>query len=170
MAFLRLDDAAGGGATTLVNTGSILVSGAALQVVTFGSNPANQIQNDGLISVRSPDHTPQLAYVAASLTGTGTVLIGCCVTYEAVRSVGPGQTFVFERGIAGATTLAMDAGALFQGTVAGFASADKIQVISTRWDTAAYTATNGTSGVLTLSLNGAVAKSLLFQGTYTASH
>ena len=72
-----------------------------------------------------------------------------------MRSVGIGQTFVFEREIAGASTLAMDAGALFQGTVAGFASSDTIRLISARWDTAAYAATNSASGVLTLSLNGA---------------
>lgn len=166
-AFFRMDDALGGGSTKLLNTGSILVSGIAFQVLTFGANADNQLENDGLISILNPGGTPQLAYVAVNMTGTGTVLLGAGVTFEAVQAVGAGQTFVFDRGISGATTLRMDAGQLFDATVVGFASSDTIQLISSRWDTAAYVSTGANSGVLTLSLGGVVAKTIAFQGSYT---
>ena len=166
-AFLRIDDTLAGGATRLLNTGSILVSGTAFQVVTFGTNADNQLQNDGLISIFSPDQTPQLAYVGVNLTGTGTVLLGVGVTFKAARAVSASQTFVFDRGVSGATTLRMDAGTQFNATIDGFASSDTIQLFSPRWDTASYASTGASSGVLTLSLNGVVSKTMAFQGSYT---
>lgn len=166
VAFFEIDDAAAGGATKLLNTGSILVSGTALQVVSSGANMDNQLENDGLISVLSPDRTPRLAYVAANITGTGTVLLGAGVTFEAVRGVSAGQTFVFDPGAGGATALLVDAGRLFNATIAGFAASDRIQLISSQWDTAAYVSTGANSGLLTLSLAGVASKTIAFQGSY----
>ncbi len=167
IAVLQVEDTLTGGASKLLNTGSILVSGARLQIAAAGTNAGHQLQNDGLISILSPDHTPRLASVDINLTGTGTVLLGAGVTFEAARAVGAGQTFVFDRGISGATTLRMEAGTLFDATIAGFASSDTIQLVSPRWNTAAYASTGADSGVLTLSLNGVVAKTMAFQGSYT---
>lgn len=167
VAFFEIDDALDGGATKFVNAGSIQVSDASFQVVTAGQNVADQLENDGLISIRSPGQTPQLAYVAANLTGTGTVLLGGGVTFEAVRAVSAGQTFVFERSIGGATTLRMDAGRLFEGAISGFTSSDTIQLVSSRWDQAAYVSTNASSGVLNLALGGTIVKSISFKGSYT---
>lgn len=168
-AFFQIDDALGGGATNFVNSGLIQVSGTGFQVVTAGSNAADQLENDGTISIHSPSQTPELAYVAVNLTGTGTVTLGSHVTFEAVRAVSAGQTFVFERGGGGSTTLRMDSGTLFAATISGFTSSDTIQLSSGRWDRAAYASTGSNSGVLTLSLGGAVAKSIAFNGSYSVS-
>ncbi len=152
-------------AATLINGGSILVS-ANLQVAS-GGTLGDRLENDGLISVRSPGTTPQLAYVSAAITGAGTVSLGRYVTFEAAAAVSAGQNFVFESGSAGATTLRIDAGALFGGTVTGFGMGDAIQLVGSRWDTAAYRATDAYGGVLTLSLGGAVVQTVAFKGTYT---
>ena len=154
-------------AATLVNSGSILVS-ANLQV-TAGSILGDRLENDGLISVRSPGKTAQLAYVSAAITGAGTVSLGQYVTFEAAAAVGAGQNFVFAPGSVGTTTLRIDAGALFGGTVTGFGVGDAIQLVGSRWDTAAYRATDGYGGVLTLSLGGAAVQTVAFKGAYTAA-
>ncbi len=151
-------------AATLVNGGSMLVS-ANLQVAA-GSTLGDRLENDGLISVRSPGKTAQLAYVSVAITGAGTVSLGRNVTFEAAAAVSAGQNFVFEPGSAGATTLRIDAGALFGGTVTGFGMGDTIQLVGSRWDTAAYRAADGYGGVLTLSLGGAVVQTVAFKGVY----
>ncbi len=161
----RIGDAMQSTAATLINGGSILVS-ANFQVAA-GSTLGDRLENDGLISIRSPGRTAQLAYVSAAITGTGTVSLGRYVTFEAAAAVAAGQTFVFEPGGAGAATLRIDAGALFGGTVTGFGMDDAIQLAGSRWDTAAYRATDGYGGVLTLSLGDAVVQSLAFRGAYT---
>lgn len=165
VALLQIDDATGGGATNFVNAGLIQVVGTNLQIVTAGSNAADQLENDGVVAVRSLNHAPLLAYVAANLGGAGTVTLGASVTFEAAQAVGAGQNFVFERG--GSATLRIDDGALFAAAVSGFAVSDAIQLVSARWDTAAYASTSASGGVLTLSLGGAVAQSIRFNGTYT---
>jgi hypothetical protein len=152
-------------AATLINAGSILVS-TNLQVAA-GSPLGDRLENDGLISVRSPGSAAQLAYVSAAITGAGTVSLGRYVTFEAAAAVSAGQNFVFESGSAGATTLRIDAGALFGGTVTGFGMGDTIQLVGSRWDSAAYRAADGYGGVLTLSLGGAVVQTVAFKGTYT---
>lgn len=154
-------------AATLVNNGSIMVN-ANLQV-TAGSILGDRLENDGLISIHSPGQTAQLAYVSAAITGAGTVSLGQYVTFEAAAAVGAGQNFVFEPGGVGATTLRIDAGALFGGTVTGFGVGDAIQLVGSRWDTAAYRAADGYGGVLTLSLAGAVVQTVAFKGAYTAA-
>ena len=161
----RIGDQRESTAATFVNAGSIL-AGTNLQV-SAGSTLGDQLENDGLISVHSPGKTPQLAYVSAAITGTGTVSLGRAVTFEAAAAVGAGQSFVFESGGAGATTLRIDAGASFGGTVAGFGMGDTIQLVGSRWDTAAYRATDGYGGVLTLSLGGAVVQAIAFKGMYS---
>ncbi len=166
VAFFQIDDAPGGGATNFVNTGLIQVSGTNLQVVTAGSNAADQLENDGVISVRSPTQAPLLAYVSANLAGTGTVLLGPAVTYEAAQAVGAGQTFVFEHG-SGNTTLRIDSGTLFAATVSGFAPSNTIRLSSGQWDKAAYASTSSSGGVLTLSLGGVAVQSVTFAGSYT---
>ncbi len=167
VAFLQIDDAPGGGATNFVNTGLILVSDTGLQVVTAGGNVNNQFENDDEIGVFSTKQTPLLAYMSANLVGTGTVVLGSHVTFEAVRAVSAGQTFVFDRG--GSTTLRIDAGPLFAATLSGFVSSDAIQLNSGRWDTAAYAPNSANSGVLTLSLGGVAVKSIAFTGSYSVN-
>lgn len=162
----RIGDRLESTAATLVNTGSLLVSNANLQV-TAGSTLGDQLQNDGLISIHSPAKTAQLAYVASRITGTGTVSLGGYATFEAAAAVGAGQTFVFESGSNGATTLRIDVGAQFAGTVAGFGMGDAIQLVGSRWDAAAYWAADAYSGVLTLSLGGTVVQTIAFKGIYT---
>ena len=152
-------------AATLINTGSILVN-ANLQV-TAGDALGDRLENDGLISIRSPGRAPLLAYVSAAITGAGTVSLGRSVTFETATAVAAGQTFVFETGSAGATTLRIDAGTVFGGAVAGFGMGDTIQLVSARWDTAAYRPTDAYGGVLTLSLGGAVVQMLAFKGAYS---
>lgn len=164
-ASLRVGELLESAAATFVNRGSILVSDASVEIAAAGLG--DQLQNDGLISVRSPSRTPQLAYVAAGITGAGTISLGQYVTFEAASAVGAGQNFVFEPGGAGATTLRIDAGALFGGAITGFGMGDAIQLISSRWDTAAYRSTAAYSGVLTLSLGGAVVQAMTFRGVYT---
>ena len=166
-ASLTLDNAPGGGATTLVNTGTILISDVNAQIVNAGNNSANQIQNDGILSVRSPSQTPHFALSTAAINGTGIIDIGCCVTFEEFGRIGAGQTIVFERGIASASTLRIDTSASFAATLSGFAAADTIQMIGGRWDAFAYAATSASSGTLNLTLNGVLVKSLGFQGNYT---
>ena len=161
----RIGDGLESAAATFINGGSILVN-ANLQVAA-GGTLGDRLENDGLISIRSPSGTPQLAYVSAAITGAGTVSLGRSVTFEAAAAVATGQTIVFEPGSAGATTLRIDAGALFGGTVAGFGMGDTIQLVSSRWDTAAYRATDAYGGVLTLSLGGTVVQTVAFKGTYT---
>ncbi len=159
----RIGDAGQSTAAVLINSGSILVN-ANLQVVA-GSAMGDRLENNGLILVRSPGKTPQLAYASTAITGNGTVWLGQYVTFEAAAAVSAGQTFVFEPG-AGATTLRIDAGAQFGGTVAGFGMGDAIQLVSNRWDTAAYRPTDAYGGVLTLSLGGVAVQTLAFKGTY----
>jgi len=166
VAFIRIDNGPGGSATSFVNTGSIQVDDTGLQVVS-GGNPGNQFENDGLVSIRSASLTPQLAVMSVNLTGAGTVALGSYVTFDAVQAVGAGQTVLFERGTGGMTTLRMEAGRLFAAAISGFATSDTIELNSGRWDTAAYASTGANSGVLTLSLRGAVAKSIVFNGLYT---
>lgn len=161
----RIGDSGQSTAAALINGGSILVS-ANLQVAA-GSAMGDRLENNGLISIRSPGKTPQLAYVSAAITGAGTVLLGQYVTFEAAAAVAAGQNFLFEPGGTGATTLRIDSGALFGGTVTGFGMGDTIQLVGSRWDTAAYRATDGYGGVLTLSLGGAVVQTLAFKGAYT---
>lgn len=165
--FIQIDDALGGGPTTFRNSGTFDVSGVGLQVVTFGSDAGNTFRNDGLLSIRSPAQTPQLTFMAANMTGTGTVLLGGSVTFEAVRTVGAGQTVVFEGGVPKATTLRIDSGNLFNGSIAGFSSLDTIQLVSNRWNSAAYTAVGANKGVLTLSMNGVSVAAIPFNGSYT---
>ena len=164
-ALLQIDDAPGGGATNFVNTGLIQVTDTNLQIATAGSNAADQLENDGVISIRSSGPASLLAYVAANLVGAGTVALAGSVTFEAAQAVGAGQNFVLGRG--GNTTLRIDNGALFAAAVSGFAASDAIRLVSARWDTAAYASTSASSGVLTLSLGGAVAQSIRFGGAYT---
>lgn len=166
---IQIGETQEGVAASFINAGSILVSDTALQIVPGGGNPGDQLQNDGVIAVRSPRGTAQLAYISSSITGTGTVLLGEAVTFEAASAVGAGQNFVFEHGNGGATTLRIDAGALFRGVITGFGIADTIQITSGRWDKAAYTATDADGGVLTMSLGGVVVKAMVFKGTYMAS-
>ena len=161
----RIGDGLESAAATLINGGSFLVN-ANLQVAA-GGTLGDRLENDGLISIRSPGRTPLLAYVSAAITGGGTVSLGQYVTFEAAAAVAAGQNFVFEPGSAGAATLRIDSGALFGGTVAGFAMGDTIQLVGSRWDTAAYRATDGYGGVLTLSLGGAVVQTVAFKGAYT---
>ena len=161
----RIGDSGQSTAAALINNGSILVS-TNLQVAA-GSAMGDRLENNGLISVRSPGRTPQLAYVSAAIAGTGTVSLGQHVTFEAAAAVAAGQNFVFEPGGTGSTTLRIDAGALFGGTITGFGMGDTIQLVGSRWDTAAYRAVDGYGGVLTLSLGGAVVQSLAFKGAYT---
>lgn len=163
--FFQIGEASESSAARFVNRGTVQVSDAALEIVSGGAF-ADQLENDGLIAVRSPSRTPQLAYVSSSLTGTGTVLLGRGVTFEAASAVSAGQSFVFEHGGSGTTTLRVDAGKLFEGTVAGFGASDVIQMVSGRWDKAAYAPTGASSGVLTLSLGGVVAESIVFKGFY----
>ena len=160
----RIGDSGQSTAAVLINGGSILVS-ANLHIAA-GTAMGDRLENNGLISIRSPGKTPQLAYVSTAITGAGTVSLGQHVTFEAAAAVAAGQNFVFEPG-AGATTLRIGAGALFGGTVAGFGMGDTIQLVGNRWDTAAYRATDGYGGVLTLSLGGAVVQTLAFKGAYT---
>jgi len=167
-AFLQIDDAPGGGATNFVNTGLIQVSGTNFQLVTAGGNAADQLENDGVISVRSSTQAPLLAYVSANLAGTGTVVLGPSVTYEAAQAVGAGQTFVFEHG-SGNTTLRIESGPLFAATVSGFVSSDTIQLSGGQWDKAAYASTSSSGGVLTLSLGGVAVQSITFAGSYTVN-
>ncbi len=162
----RIGDRLESTAAILVNTGSLLVSNANLQVAA-GSSLGDQLENNGLISIRSPSRTPQLAYVASRITGTGTVSLGGYITFEAAAAVGAGQTFVFESGSAGATTLRIDVGAGFGGAIAGFGMGDAIQLVGSRWDAAAYWATSAYSGVLALSLGGTVVQTIAFKGIYT---
>lgn len=164
-ALLQIDDAPGGGATNFVNAGLIQVTDMNLQIVTAGSNAADQLENDGVVSVRSTARAPLLAYVAANMVGAGTVALGGSVTFEAAQAVGAGQNFIFEPG--GNTTLRIDDGALFAAAVTGFAASDAIRLVSARWDTAAYASISASSGVLTLSLGGATAQSISFNGAYT---
>ena len=152
-------------AATLVNGGAILVS-ANLQAIAGGTG-GDRLENDGLISARSPGKTPLLAYVSTAITGAGTLSLGRYVTFEAAAAVGAGQNVVFESGSAGATTLRIDAGALFGATITGFGMGDTIQLVGSRWDTAAYRATDGYGGLLTLSLGGAVVQTIAFKGVYT---
>lgn len=165
LASFRIGERLESAAATLINRGLILVSDAALEITAGG--PGDRLQNDGLISIRSPNRTPQLTYVSAGILGVGTVSLGPYVTFEAASAVGAGQTFVFEPGGAGTTTLRIDAGALFAGTVAGFGMGDTLQLISSRWDAAAYRQTDAYGGVLTLSLGGAVVQAVTFRGIYT---
>ena len=162
----RIGDSLESTAAVLINGGSILVN-ANLQVAV-GGTLGDRLENDGLISIRSPGGTPQLAYVSAAIIGAGTVSLGRSVTFEAAAAVAAGQTFVFEPASAGAaTTLRIDAGALFGGTVAGFGMGDTLQLVSGRWDTAAYRPTDAYGGVLTLSLGRAVVQTIAFKGAYT---
>lgn len=155
-------------AANFINAGSILIGAAAFQI-TSGGNPGDQLENDGVISVHSPGGTAQLAEVSSNIVGSGTVVLGSSVTFEAAGAVGAGQNFVFEGGNGGATTLRMDAGRLFNGVITGFGAGDAIQVISGGWDTAAYTSTGADGGMLTMSLGGAVVKSTVFKGSYMPS-
>ncbi|MBC7801468.1 MAG: hypothetical protein H7Z10_12675, partial [Gemmatimonadaceae bacterium] len=165
--FVQIDDADAGGATNLLNTGTIAVRNGPLLLLTAGADPGNRLTNDGLISVRTPAGEPQTAFVAANIAGTGTILLGCCVSFEASGPVGAGQTFVFERGSGGATTLRLDAGQRSQGTMSGFASRDTIQLTTSRWDTASYMQTGVNRGTLTLALGGAAVAAIPFIGAYT---
>lgn len=167
-ASLRIDNAPGSGATSFVNSGSIQVSDTGLGVLA-GNNPGNQFENDGLISIHSPSRTPQLAVMAANLVGTGTVVLGPYVTFDAVQAVSAAQTFVFEHGSGGTTTLRMDAKKLFGAAISGFTASSMIQLNSGRWDKASYASTGASSGLLTLSLNGTLAMSIPFKGSYSIS-
>ncbi len=157
-----------GVAANFINAGSIVVSDTAVQIVP-GGNLGDQLQNDGVISVRSSRGTAQLAYIAASIIGTGTVLLGESVTFETASAVGAGQNFVFEHGNGGATTLRMGAGTLFRGVITGFGTDDTIQVTSGRWDKVAYAPTDADGGVLTMSLGDVVVKATVFKGSYMTS-
>jgi len=163
--FISFDDGPGGTATKFVNNGSIQLNDTGLRV-TAGNNAADQFENNGLISIRSPSKTPQLAVIAANLTGTGSVVLSSFVTFEAVQAVSAAQTVIFEHGSVGAT-LRMDAGKRFGAAVSGFAALDTIQLVSGRWDTAAYAPTDANSGLLTLSIGRVAAKSIAFNGAYT---
>lgn len=166
LASFRIGEPLESAAATLINRGSILVSDAALEIAAGGLG--DQLQNDGLISVRSPGKTAQLTYVSAGITGVGTVSLGQHVTFEAGSAVSAGQNFVFEPGGDSATTtLRIGAGALFSGTVTGFGMGDTIQLIGSRWDTAAYRQADAYGGVLTLSLGGVAVQAITFRGSYT---
>jgi len=162
--FISIDDGPGGTATNFVNNGTIELNDTSLSVAA-GNNASNQFENNGLISIRSPSHTPRLAVMAANLAGTGSVVLSSFVTFEAVQAVSAAQTVTFEHGSVGAT-LRMDAGKQFGAAVSGFAALDTIQLVSGRWDTAAYAPTGANSGLLTLSLGGVVATSIAFNGAY----
>lgn len=157
------------GATNFINTGSVLVSDAAFQILP-GGNSSDQLENDGTIAVRSPGGTSQLANISANIVGVGTVLLGSSVTFEVASAVGAGQNFVFEHGNAGATTLRMDTGRQFQGVINGFGANDSIQVISGKWDTAAYVPTDANGGVLTMWLGGVAVQAIVFKGSYMAAN
>ena len=163
---LRIGEPSESAASSFLNTGSILVNDASLQILA-ASPAGDRLENDGVISVHSPGNTPQLAYVSCGITGVGTVSLGGHVTFEAASSVGAGQTFLFEPGSAGSTTLRIDAGKLFGGTIAGFGTGDTIQLVGARWDTAAYVPTGPYSGVLTMSLGGTVVQAVAFKGAYS---
>ena len=167
LASFRIGDALQNTAAALVNNGSILVS-ANLQI-SAASAMGDRLENNGMISIRSPGKMPQLTYASAAITGSGTVSLGQYVTFEAAAAVAAGQNFVFESGGAGATTLRIDAGALFGGTINGFGMGGTIQLVGSRWDTAAYRPTDAYGGVLTLSLGGVVVQTLAFKGIYTVA-
>ncbi len=152
-----------------INTGSIVVSDTAFQVLS-GGNSGDQLENDGTVSIRSPGGIAQLAYVSANISGSGTVLLGSSVTFEAASAVSAGQNFFFEHGYGGATTLRMDAGKLFHGAISEFGTADTIQVISGKWDTAAYVPTDATGGRLTMSLGGVAVQAIAFKGSYVTAN
>ena len=163
----QIDDAAAGGPTSFVNTGLIQVSNTNFQIATAGSNAADQFENDGVVSLHTSYQAPMLAYVGANIVGTGTVLLGAAMTFEAVQAVGAGQTIAFEPGIRAYTTLRIDSAAQFAAAISGFVSSDAIQLTSGRWDKAAYAATSANGGLLTLSMGGIVAATIAFKGSYS---
>ena len=166
---MQVGDTQTSSAANFINTGSIVVSDAAFQLVP-GGNLGDQVENDGTIAVRSPGGTARLSYVSANIVGSGTVLLGRSITFEAASVVSAGQSFVFEHSGRGATTLRMDAGKLFHGVVIGFGAADTIQVISGRWDTAAYAATDVDGGRLVMSLGGVAVQEIAFRGSYATAN
>lgn len=166
---MQIGEAQESSATNFINTGSVMVSDAAFQVLT-GGNPGDQLENDGTISVRSTQGTSQLVYISTNIVGVGSVVLGSSVTLEAASAVGAGQNFIFEHGYDRSTILRIDAGKRFQGVINGFGANDSIQVISGKWNTAAYLPSDASGGVLTMSLGGVVVQSIVFKGSYLGAN
>jgi hypothetical protein len=157
-------DADNGGATTLLNAGTIAITDGIAQFLNFGGN-ATRMTNNGLVSVASTGATASSAYVSLSVDGTGRTVIGNNSTAEFAASVGAGQTVAFQPG-SGSGVLQLDTAGTFQGTIRGFVSTDRIGFGAIAAPAVSYTSTSATGGVVHVTSSGNTVADLNVRGVY----
>jgi hypothetical protein len=152
-------------AANATNTGSVTIDGGGL-LLADGASGYIQTQGEttiaGLLDAETVNANGGLINFTAALTsgdGTGALDIGAAGMME-VAGVDSSHTVTFE-----ASTGALDLSApgSFAGTIAGFSSADVIDLL----DDPTVTSLSFSSGTLTVKDGGATVASLNFSGSYT---
>jgi hypothetical protein len=166
--FFFIGDGANQSAAQLINTGGIsFVGGSSNVVQNIGTNAANAIVNDGVISARANTGSTATTFFNLPLAGTGTVRVGTNVIFDADSSVSAGQTFVLEAG-AGASTLNIANAGNFHGVISGLGASDVVKITSLAWTTNSYSL-SGDIGTWTF-FNGATpVASISFAGGHAGS-
>ena len=155
-------DGPGGTATSLVNTGGISIVGQQAVLLNQGSNPANDIVNNGVLSFRSGGTTGNIEFANAPIDGTGIIRLQPNTSLQLGGEVAAGQTVEFEAG-SGASTLFLSDPLQFNGVITGFGSADQVRLTTTPYDTLSYTLTNGI-GTFTFTNAGTLVGKVSFAG------
>src|SRR5207248_230099 len=107
-----------GTAASIANAGTIAIYGLSyLNAATLFA-----LGNTGAINLQANS----TATIGANVTGSGTITIGDCSLLELAGSVAAGQTVSFAAGGKGVLTLDNPSG--FQGTIAGLATGDVINL------------------------------------------
>lgn len=158
---------AGGGASTLVNSGTIGVLDGALQLLNFGTG-ANQVVNNGIIMLAASSVVAQASYIGTAVSGTGSIRIGAGRALEILGAVSSGQAVALEGAGASGSSLLLDAPSAFQAMISGFVSGDRL-VLGGGPTGLTYTRTTATSGVLSVAHNGSTFANIKMSGVYTTS-
>jgi hypothetical protein len=160
---ILLADGAGETATSFVNTGEISVVGQDAVFVNEGTNPANDIVNNGVISFQSGGTTGRIGIINAPIAGTGTIRLQPNTNVGLGNAVSSGQSIVFEPG-SGAAVLSVGDGTEFHGVISGFGSSDKVRLSTTPWTNFTYSLSNGIGTFTFTSSSGAVVGTASFAG------